>query len=860
MQTQETQGAPLRILIVEDSRTQAERLRYLLEQQAYEVRVALNGRLALQELRGWRPDLVISDVNMPEMDGYELSHRMKAEAAMRDIPVILVTTMSDPEDVIRGLECGADNFVLKPYEERYMLSRVRYVLANRELRRDDDAAMGVGIYFNGQRHFITADRLQILNLLLSTYEAAIQRNRELTESKESLEKRSAEIALANEFLDQVFENIPHMIFVKDAADLRFVRVNRALEDLLGVPREQIIGKTARDIYPPEQAALIDTRDRDVLASGTTLSLDEPTPTPHQGLRTLHERKLAILDEHKRPRFLLGIAEDVTDKKEREEEILRLNAQLQQRTAEADAANRAKSTFLATMSHEIRTPMNGMLGMLELLSLTRLDPEQRDTLEVIRESSASLLRIVDDILDFSKMEAGQLKIYPEPASVAQILKDVVRMYAGAAKAKGLVLRSRADPTLSPVLRVDPLRLRQVLGNFVSNALKFTQDGSIDIAAVVAGRDEGIEHVRFMVRDTGIGISPEDRQRLFQPFSQGEAEAARRAGGTGLGLTICRRLATMMGGTVDMASEPGLGTTMMLTLPLPVDGASELQVPESDTLPPAEPGGSARRPPPEVARAEADGTLVLLVDDHPVNRMLLQRQLGTLGYAAEVAEDGAQGLALWRSGRFGLVITDCEMPGMDGYELARCIRMDEVRQGAERVPILACTAHALAGEAEKCLAAGMDDCLVKPVDLRALRKKMHQWLPLRMPAVAGPAAVGATAADEPVPVDPALIADTWGGDPGGMRDILQFFQRANDADAAALDAAVAARDPAQVTRATHRMLGASKMVGAWDFAGACDRLGAAGRAGDWAALEAALPEFRRQWERLNAYIDALGAAPR
>ncbi|MEK6210803.1 MAG: response regulator, partial [Pseudomonadota bacterium] len=479
--------SPEKILIAEDSPTQAQRLRHILEQQGYEVGVAANGRLALEMAPQFRPALIISDVVMPEMDGYELSRGIKADSALRDIPVILVTTMSDPQDVIRGLECGADNFVLKPYDERYLLDRVRYVVLNRQMRRPEDAGMAVEIYFNGQRHFITADRLQILNLLLSTYDAAIQRNKELTRTQEELQSlntrldaANTELHAANRFLDSVIENIPDMIFVKDAADLRFVRFNRAGEELLGYFKDDLFGKNDYDFFLKEEADFFTSRDREVLARGVMEDIpEEPVRTRSKGNRILHTKKIPILDEHDRPRYLLGISQDVTEQKEKEREILRLNAALEQRAAEVEAANRAKSTFLATMSHEIRTPLNGVLGMVELLGLTRLDAEQRTTLEIVRESGKSLLRIIDDILDFSKIEAGRLEVRPEAASIKEVIEGVHKIYSGNASSKGLLLKHSADPRISPTVWVDPWRLRQILSNFVSNAIKFTSKGTIEI---------------------------------------------------------------------------------------------------------------------------------------------------------------------------------------------------------------------------------------------------------------------------------------------------------------------------------------------------------------------------------------------
>ena len=275
-----------------------------------------------------------------------------------------------------------------------------------------------------------------------------------------------------------------------------------------------------------------------------------------------------------------------------------------------------------MSHEIRTPMNGVLGMLELLSLTKLDAEQRTTLEIVRESGKSLLRIIDDILDFSKIEAGKLEVRPEVASIKEVIEGVLNIYSGNASSKGLLLKPIVDPQISPAVLVDPVRLRQILNNFVSNAIKFTSQGTIEIKAELIERADGEDRVRFSVKDTGIGISAENQQRLFQPFSQAEGDTARRYGGTGLGLTICRRLADMMGGSIEMVSELGKGTTMILTLSLPIADPKD--------LPKTDPEGTRdllsattrmRRMAPSVAQAETEGTLVLLVDDHPTNRMLL-----------------------------------------------------------------------------------------------------------------------------------------------------------------------------------------------------------------------------------------------
>jgi signal transduction histidine kinase/CHASE3 domain sensor protein/HPt (histidine-containing phosphotransfer) domain-containing protein/ActR/RegA family two-component response regulator len=549
----------------------------------------------------------------------------------------------------------------------------------------------------------------------------------------------------------------------------------------------------------------------------------------------------------------GYVADVTEQR-------RLEDALQEAKAAADSANRAKSTFLATMSHEIRTPMNGVLGMLELLSLTKLDAVQRATLGTVRESSLSLLRIIDDILDLSKIEAGKLEVLPETTSIGKVIEGIRNIYSGNASSKGLLLKHRVDPQISPAVLVDQLRLRQILGNFVSNSLKFTPEGWIDIRAELIERVNGEDRVRFSVQDTGIGISEESQRRLFQPFTQGDDNPVRRMSGTGLGLTISRRLAAMMGGSVDLASEPGKGTTLSLTLSLPVVDPAKLPANDLQTTGnPMSAITSKRRTAPNVDDAESEGTLVLIVDDHPTNRALLVRQVQVLGYAAESAENGVEALALWRTSRFGLLITDCNMPEMDGYELARSIRRLESGSpgsGGKRTPIIACTAFALGGEAEICLAAGMDDYLRKPVELRQILEKLDRWLPIPGMSTPPSAAAGeGPAAPASAPVDRSVLAAMLGGDDATERDVLVDFRRTNDKDAAMLEQAVAANDVPQVTRATHRISGASRMVGAHALAGVCDRIGHAGRSRDWPAVAEELGAFHREWTRLNAYVDAL-----
>jgi two-component system sensor histidine kinase EvgS len=504
---------------------------------------------------------------------------------------------------------------------------------------------------------------------------------------------------------------------------------------------------------------------------------------------------------------------------------------------AEAANRAKSSFLATISHEIRTPMNAILGLLELLSYSRLDDEQRETVGLLRGSSSSLLRLIDDILDFSKIEAGKLEIRSEPTRLRDVVEEVAQIFAGVASAKGLTLRSDVAAEVPEHVLVDGLRLRQVLGNFLSNAIKFTERGDIRLNVRPAPAPGQPDTVRFAVTDTGIGMDQETVDRLCEPFVQGDTRTSRRYGGTGLGLAICRRLADLMTGRLDIESGLGKGTTVALSLPLPAAAAVTRQrkLGFTDTHTDIT-ALLAREPLLEAAVRAAE--LILVVDDHPTNRRLLVRQLAWLGYTAEAASNGTEALERFAERRaagtrYALVITDCQMPEMDGYELARRIRATEIGS-SERTVLLAFTANTLREAADECYAAGMDDLLTKPIELKELKAKLELWLPLRAPS-------------EDVEVRTARAADD--SREAGDTSLTGEFCMAHDADMTLLRDALREHRHDTVARAAHRIKGAALMYGDTSLAEAAAQLERIARAGGaWEVTESAARQVDEQTARL------------
>jgi PAS domain S-box-containing protein len=527
----------------------------------------------------------------------------------------------------------------------------------------------------------------------------IARAREIAEANRRLGAINADLRRSEAFLDSIIENIPAMVFVKDARSLRFVRFNRAGEELLGQDRADLIGRSDRDLVPGLQAAAFVAKDQEVFAGRAVVDVaEEAITTVHHGTRILHTRKFPVFDDAGQPMYLVGISQDITDRKAAEDD-------LRAARETADAANLAKSEFLSRMSHELRTPLNAILGFAQLLEMDPLEPSQLASVEHISRAGRHLLDLINEVLDISRIESGQLAVSLEPVSVAELVVELVDMIGPLASA-GEIDIDALDVASPGFLLADRQRLKQVLLNLLSNAVKYNrQGGSVHICSTTsaAGR------VRLSVEDTGFGIAPELVPRLFRPFDRLGAETG-PIDGTGMGLALSKGLVEAMGGTIGVASQPGAGSTFWVELASaesPIEGLADL-------LPARMPSDRLDRPRRRILQIEDNSSNIRLVEE------VVSRQSGL---EAIVAHDGFSGIELALREGPDLILLDLHLPDIPGGDVLKRLK---AHPQTAAIPVIVITADATKTQERALLSDGAVAYLTKPIDLRLLLQTIDRSL--------------------------------------------------------------------------------------------------------------------------------------
>lgn len=521
-------------------------------------------------------------------------------------------------------------------------------------------------------------------------------------ARDITEKKDAEEALQkSEHLYRLLADNVHDIIWTTNADLTPQHVSPSFNHLTGFPQEESITAIQQDII----ASSPFTNDHfQLLILTTDKSLHWESEIRAASGETIWVESIASPLPESSNEFtgVIGVTRDISSRK-------KIMLELEAAKEQAFAANKAKSEFLANMSHEVRTPMNGVMGMLQLMTMTSLDDEQFEYVETAMASGESLLTIINDILDYSKIEAGKLQMTPEEFQIREIIKPLITSFNATINHHKVSLSCLISPEVPSILVADHVRIRQILYNLVGNAVKFTEQGQIHIKIRTLEKIESSRvKIECTITDTGIGVPEDIDDELFEPFNQIESPRQKKVKGTGLGLSIVKQLVTRMEGTVQLKRNEAQGTTATFTL---VAGIGEIR-PAAEDIIVATP----------ILTSPSRRLSTLVVEDEKINQQILQAILTKLGHRSTIVGDGYSALELLKTDQYEVILMDVQMPELDGIETTKIIRESETYQHVQNIPIIALTAYAMAGDKDKCLAAGMDSYLAKPVDIKALEKHL------------------------------------------------------------------------------------------------------------------------------------------
>ncbi|MDZ4279859.1 MAG: ATP-binding protein [Hydrogenophaga sp.] len=684
-----------------------------------------------------------------------------------------------------------------------------------------------------------------------------RQNRELDRLRTSIHRESNSRLLAEDALDETRDRLQIAV---DAAGLALWDWQLPYRHVfLSARWGELIGDIGRDAYwevtdlqarvHPDDVPGIKTAMRALLEGREQRAVVQHRVRTATGWIWVETHGMVAEHDPKgEPLRLMGTLADIGERKRIEQDGARAREL-------AEQASRAKSEFLANISHEVRTPLNALMGLTRMLMDSPLNAEQASWLSLMDSSAHSLLNLLNDILDLSRIEAGKLDIEHSRFDLHRTLREAVGPYAEQARAKPLNFQLVLRHDLPQWVMGDPGRLGQVVGNLLSNAIKFTpRNGRIDVmVSHPTSKGQQQPWLQLKVQDSGVGIGRKQQTTIFEAFTQADASTARRYGGSGLGLAICARLAGLMGGSIDLHSELGQGSTFTLTLPLqeaPVDNSGPLSAP-MELLEIADAG-------PRYA-----GMVVLLAEDHPVNEMMLRQLLLRLGCIVRVARGGAQAVAQWEQGGIDLVLMDVQMPGMSGLQATQLIREAEARRRLKRTPIVAVTANAMPGDRENCLSAGMDGYTPKPVSPQALMREMDRVLEMlasgRTPDVSVEVTTDRTAApdaSQPAASPQALDVEKLRRRLDGDEETLQQLAMAMRSDLASrledMERALAARDAAAAVAHAHGLKGSLGSMTAERGARLAKGLELAARAGDWSLFGRALPLMRAEARKIDRIL--------